>query len=100
MTLSDPSTPASPSVDWSGKGLQVTRVDVASSSTSGWWTGVSEEGSTLCSGESAGGGSEEAAIAVRLPFPRPPPALPPLLVFFRPPLPLGTSIIGGGEDIL
>jgi hypothetical protein len=99
------SAPASPSgvccSGWSGQGLQVVRVDVASSSTSGWWTGVSEEGSTLqCSGESAGGGGEEAAAGVRLPFPRPPPALP-LPVFFRPPLPLGTSSVeGGGEEIL
>src|SRR3954465_3445080 len=86
---------------WSGQGLQVVRVDIASSSTSGWWTGVSEEGSTLqCSGESAGGGGEEAAAGVRLPFPRPPPALP-LPVFFRPPLPLGgSSVVGGGEEIL
>src|SRR4051794_7216917 len=60
-------------------------VDVASSST----TGVSEEGSTLCFGESAGGGGEEAA-SVCLPFPQPPPAFPPLPVFSRPPLPLGT----------
>src|SRR3954471_19095308 len=63
--------------------------------------GVSEEGSTLqCSGESAGGGNEEAAAAIRLPFPRPPPALP-LPVFFRPPIPLGgSSVEGGGEEIL
>src|SRR3954471_7059728 len=95
------SAPASPSVDWSSHGLQVMRVDVASSSNSGWWTGVSEEGSTLqCSVESAGGGGEEAAAGVRLPFPRPPPALP-LPIFFRPPLPLGSSAVeGGGEEIL
>src|SRR4051812_41251473 len=69
----DPLAPASPSVmcfsGWSVQGLQVVRVDVASSSTSGWWTGVSDEGSTLCSGESAGGGGEEATATVRLPFP-------------------------------
>src|SRR3954464_577282 len=65
-----------------------------------WWTRVFEEGPTLkCSGESAGGGGEEAAAGVRLPFPRPPPALP-LPVFFRPPLPLGSSsVVGRGEEI-
>src|SRR3954462_14364876 len=90
-----PSAPASPSVDWSGHRLQVVRVDVASSSNSGWWTGVSEEGSTLqFSGESAGGCGEEATTCVCLPFPRPPPALP-LPVFFRPPLPRGTSVVEG-----
>src|SRR4051812_28255075 len=97
------SAPASPSVvcwsGWSGQGLQVVQVDVASSSTSGLWTGVSEEGSTLCSGESAGGGGEVAVAATRIPLPRTPPAFPPLPVFFRPPLPLGTSAVGGGEDI-
>src|SRR3954465_2467070 len=56
------SAPASPSglgfSGWFGQGLQVVRVDVASSSTSGW--------STLqCSGESTGGGGEEAAAGVR-----------------------------------
>src|SRR3954470_7005227 len=101
VVSTSPSAPASPLVDWSGQGLQVVRVDVASSSNSGWWTGVSEEGSTLqCSGDSVGGGGEEAAVGVRLPFPRPPPALP-LPVFFRPPLPLGgSSVVGGGEEIL
>ena len=105
LILVSSSTPTSPSAvccsGWSDQGLQVVQVDVASSSISGWWTGVSEEGSTMqCSGESAGGGGEEAAAGVHLPFPRPPPALP-LPVFFRPPLPLGTSSVeGGGEEIL
>ena len=90
-----------PGVCTSGQTPQDVAWDVASSSTTreGWWTGVSGEGSTLCSGESAKGGGEEGA-AVRLPLPRPPPALHPLPAFLpRPPLPLGTSEVAG-KDIL